>query len=592
MMKYGMMMALAMLALSTMIVAECPNGCSGYGTCSAKDMCNCHKNFEGNDCSLQTCPFGNAHVDTPKGDLNMDMETKEEWALTNSQRHPSGIYETRSSEAQAEEGHFYMECSNQGLCDRETGDCTCFEPYQGSSCQRTVCPNSCSNHGSCESISELATGSNGKLFHTGRALASTTYDLWDAKMTYGCKCDPGFYGADCSLRRCKVGVDPMYEAIGTEVLETVSITLDYLFTEYSTLHAGSWIRLRFFDHWGEAYITDRIGLVHRIDHDTTSGDVAVSIAAALTALPNKVISEVNCHFQSPGTATLTTYVAPADDNQFVVGCQFTTNPGKLRLLEIAESTIFGATPPYDTHPILLAEYGLRVTPTTVSGENTDLCGLTAPVTVTAYNAANSAKSLTHSSKTNLNMFTAALTAVVLIKIKDQYMVATDTATDTTMTLAYDSKITITSAEPLYYSSKTGITMAGKITEFAIHSTTMTVNGDLSVTTGSETTAAKIGSVIFLENQFFTITKFTYDGSSIYTVEVDRPFYGKSISTGGGITGVTDAIYLWVDGFPTDNTFTYVSECSGRGLCDAESAVCQCFKGYTNDNCDTQNILAF
>ena len=39
------------------------------------------------------------------------------------------------------------------------------------------------------------------------------------------------------------------------------------------------------------------------------------------------------------------------------------------------------------------------------------------------------------------------------------------------------------------------------------------------------------------------------------------------------------------------TFTYVSQCSNRGLCNGDDALCECFKGYTNDNCDTQSSLA-
>jgi len=39
------------------------------------------------------------------------------------------------------------------------------------------------------------------------------------------------------------------------------------------------------------------------------------------------------------------------------------------------------------------------------------------------------------------------------------------------------------------------------------------------------------------------------------------------------------------------TYQYVSQCSNRGTCDGSTGVCSCFKGYTNDNCDTQNMLA-
>jgi len=39
------------------------------------------------------------------------------------------------------------------------------------------------------------------------------------------------------------------------------------------------------------------------------------------------------------------------------------------------------------------------------------------------------------------------------------------------------------------------------------------------------------------------------------------------------------------------TYQYVSQCSNRGSCDGSTGLCGCYKGYTNDNCDTQNMLA-
>lgn len=67
--------------------------------------------------------------------------------------------------------HYYMECSNKGLCDRTTATCACFTGYEGHSCQRASCPNDCSGHGVCKTNRELAAGDYGNI-----------YELWDADM--------------------------------------------------------------------------------------------------------------------------------------------------------------------------------------------------------------------------------------------------------------------------------------------------------------------------------------------------------------------------------------------------------------------------
>jgi hypothetical protein len=38
--------------------------------------------------------------------------------------------------------------------------------------------------------------------------------------------------------------------------------------------------------------------------------------------------------------------------------------------------------------------------------------------------------------------------------------------------------------------------------------------------------------------------------------------------------------------------TVATECSGRGLCDYETGVCKCFRGYRLDDCSSQHALAF
>lgn len=40
-----------------------------------------------------------------------------------------------------------------------------------------------------------------------------------------------------------------------------------------------------------------------------------------------------------------------------------------------------------------------------------------------------------------------------------------------------------------------------------------------------------------------------------------------------------------------NGYAYAGECSHRGVCNQDNGLCECFGGYTNDNCDTINALA-
>jgi hypothetical protein len=112
-----------LLAILGLAAAACPNACSGNGVCGANDKCSCYQNFQGADCSLRTCTFTLAWADTADG--------------TN-------------------QAHYYAECGNKGVCDRKTGECKCFDGYEGKGCRRSTCPDDCSGHGTCEYIEELA----------------------------------------------------------------------------------------------------------------------------------------------------------------------------------------------------------------------------------------------------------------------------------------------------------------------------------------------------------------------------------------------------------------------------------------------------
>ncbi len=163
--------AIALLFILAAVSAYCPNGCSGHGSCGADDKCLCYTRIDGEpqwtnpDCSGRTCPKHKAWI----GDV-----------------------------INANDAHPVVECSNKGLCDRKTGECQCFANYEGIACERTVCPNKCSDAGVCFTEQQLADE------------AGRDYDTpWDHDKHVGCVCDLGRRGPDCSLIECPSGPDVM-----------------------------------------------------------------------------------------------------------------------------------------------------------------------------------------------------------------------------------------------------------------------------------------------------------------------------------------------------------------------------------------------
>jgi hypothetical protein len=197
--------ALILAALLGNAAAECPNSCSGHGTCNGEDQCECQLEgivinpagneddkqpaWTGADCSAMTCPRGISWTVPANdgGDLHCS--------------HQLG-----------------QECSDMGLCDRTTGQCTCFAGYTGAACQRTSCPNDCNGHGICQSNVKFAQDATIALQPEDFAAAGLnadfdyliSYDLaWDSDLHFGCKCDVGYRGADCSLVECPSEADPL-----------------------------------------------------------------------------------------------------------------------------------------------------------------------------------------------------------------------------------------------------------------------------------------------------------------------------------------------------------------------------------------------
>jgi len=229
--------------------------------------------------------FGLAHVDTPKGDLDASggVTNSDKVIIENSFVYPYGTTEQfpqmQDSDLQtlADTAHYYMECSNKGKCDRTTGECQCFDGYDGVSCQRASCPgypNSCSGHGVCKTIRQLAA-----------ADYSNVYELWDKDVTMGCECDKGYFGADCSQRKCKYGVDPLYlddaATVKYSIFDFATLTTDLTlkFNDGKVEEGPGYWAIRFFDIHGEDWVTRPI----------YSGATCTEVVSALESIPNNVI---------------------------------------------------------------------------------------------------------------------------------------------------------------------------------------------------------------------------------------------------------------------------------------------------------------
>lgn len=279
--------ALRLVALAGVVgltAAGCPNGCNKNGECSQNDICTCNSLWMGPDCSQRTCLYGPA------------------WAADNS------------------DPHAVVECANQGACNRVTGECECFDGFEGRACTRMSCPNKCSGNGICKKLKDLNT--------TVPYSASN----WDADRIGGCLCDPGYYGVDCSLRYCPTGDDPLTLCASTNRNHVQEIKFilgsytkhDFSAGDDSSMGGISYIntdetmeifgvsggltgssfasirnepnnfhfKLNFVDQYGAAWTTHGVDYVMATNAGTGNVNARDAIERALETLPNNKVKDV------------------------------------------------------------------------------------------------------------------------------------------------------------------------------------------------------------------------------------------------------------------------------------------------------------
>jgi len=535
------------------------------------------------------------------------------------QANPEGDWEGWAGDyvANSDEGHFYMECANRGICDRKAGACKCFPGYDGAACERTVCPNDCSGHGTCEKVSELRVqepqavncqvlaGVQGENSFTTMSDCSSVISNGDtiwigtSSKPLQVKASSGVSATAVSLAETVTNLLPEPVAPGTSIRVQRAynlwdadvnrackcdaryqgydcserkcpygddpLTVDQIF-ETQVVHIGGMdpldkvtgsFRLVFEDMYGEKWTTAAVP----VDGDA---DNKAALATALTALPNDIIQGVTVTHQSVKTA--------ASGN---------AGNGVRYKVKFNGGTVSTATGNSGDLPNMHCDN---------SGLVRRLEG--AFVTPFTYSAANGKFILTHGS------------AVPAGSVANGDIIA---AYDAVPTFVADVTVTAVGVDTIYMSAATASATQFKVVR-KIAGASCTVS-DIAMMMPTPSAGIWVQAKATANTKQFTIRKGASGSEADSAVDADDLAVGDRVmlksSSASQILTVTNINSATVDVKETI-TATYADQssiffygrgsteksvCSGRGMCDSASGVCKCFKGYYLDDCSKQHALS-
>jgi hypothetical protein len=332
---------LALALVAAVSASGCPNKCSGHGSCTFGDKCECQPLFVGNDCSGRQCAYGLSWISSADTDAA-----------------PAG---TLASGGEGLGGrHLYAECSDKGKCDRSTGECQCYEGYEGKGCRRQKCPNDCSGHGRCVYNTAINPNYSPQGFAANQAGADIvpnhfiefTSQYWDKAKTRSCVCDRGFEGLDCGDRMCPKGDDPLTDCDGAAHGNDVQI-IDFSAGGYFEAKASTvakpagFFTFTFSDMYGANYTTRPIELPFQ-DFALAGGEELAQLYAddmeeALESLPNFAIPNVTVTARCPSPSVC------ADGDAMAIKVEFVdpANSGPQNLLMCSYASQAGTTSTYN-----------------------------------------------------------------------------------------------------------------------------------------------------------------------------------------------------------------------------------------------------
>jgi len=425
------------------------------------------------------------------------------------------------------------------------------------------------------------------------SVMNADYAAWDEKKTVMCTCDPGYTGADCSLRKCASGVDP----IATVYTHTESVykvewkqqtgtkwgaTANGLTVEHPNGQVH-WT-MSYTDDYGDVWTTSAVTTYYQARDSAGSLKVGPHNTNPVTSTPffmdpdyqGQAVKTVSVDGglkaggKADGTGIKTVYAAKTFSfHQSFIGEQVNASIHALPndLVRYAYvHTVYNYAPDQDEvfiYPSMgvpkfktkLTSKNLKVGATYPTGAG--VCTSDSPSTVDCSNVGN---------------FNAGKSVAVNdVKYRFPFFISTTDATvgPNALAVAYTGCkqnnlcVFITIPEP-------------KGTK------TLTVNYKFK--TMYRTTKNNAAEVALKPNE--------YDVA--YSNEIANHDQGTGSLVSVTEVGTSRKWHKLIDGTPTKkfNSNEPLFACSRRGLCDFETGKCRCFDGYSGYKCQERSVLGY
>lgn len=233
----------------------------------------------------------------------------------------------------------HKECAGQGNCNRQTGLCECYPGFEGTACQRTSCPNDCSNHGVCTSVQYVDVAHSDKFY-----INYYNDPKEDADFSFVCVCDSNYYGPDCSYRKCPFGYYPTSDCdLDTQGPQVITLTGNPI--------TGTMAYAKFRDLFGREWFTDKFNALNQTEWTN-----------AINKLPYSVINLKNVMVECKN-GSATDYTADCKSKTDLVEVKISIwfgvgISGRQHEVELINNNVLKAVPAYSNYNFPTGYHGM------------------------------------------------------------------------------------------------------------------------------------------------------------------------------------------------------------------------------------------